>query len=74
MVDVVNFFAYDEMICDDVFKEKGLEYFSKTSVSLSGWQLVFNKTPKDNKGLEGLGLANIEPTGDNSGMMHGENI
>ena len=72
MVDVVNFFAYDEMICDDVFKEKGLEYISKTSVSLSGWQMVFNKIPKDNGGLEGLGLANIEPTADNSGMMHGE--
>ena len=35
-------------------------------------RLVFNKVPTDNGGLEGLGLANIEPTPDNSGMMHGE--
>ena len=72
MVDVVHFFAYDELINEEVFKERGLEYISKSSVSLSGWTRVFNKIPKDNDGQEGLGHANIEPTADTSGMMHGE--
>ena len=31
-----------------------------------------NKIPKDSGGQEGLGHANIEPTNDTSGMMHGE--
>ena len=53
-------------------KNVGLEYISKSSVSLSGWTRVFNKIPKDNDGQEGLGHANIEPTADTSGMMHGE--
>ena len=72
MVDVVHFFAYDELINEEVFKERGLEYISKSSVSLSGWTRVFNKIPKDNDGQEGLGHANIEPTIDTAGMMHGE--
>ena len=72
MVDVVHFFAYDELINEEVFKERGLEYISKSSVSLSGWTRVFNKIPKDNGGQEGLGEANIEPTADTAGMMHGE--
>ncbi len=72
MADVVQFFAYNELINEDYFKEQGLEYLSKSSVTLSAWRLVFNKTPVDNGGLEGLGLANIEPTNDNAGMMHGE--
>ena len=72
MVDVVNFFAYGELIREDIFKEKGLEYITKSSVTLSAWRLVFNKVPTDNEGLEGLGLENIEPTPDNAGMMHGE--
>jgi gamma-glutamylcyclotransferase (GGCT)/AIG2-like uncharacterized protein YtfP len=72
MADVVNFFAYGEFIVEDYFKEQGLEYITKSSVTLSAWQLVFNKVPIDNGGLENLGLANIEPTNDNTGMMHGE--
>ena len=72
MVDAVHFFAYDQLINEDVFKEYGLEYISKSSVSLSGWRRVFNKMPKDNGGQEGLGQANIEPTSDTTGMMHGE--
>ena len=72
MADVVNFFAYGELINEDCFKAEGLEYISKSSVTLSAWRLVFNKVPTDNGGLEGLGLVNIEPTPDNSGMMHGE--
>jgi hypothetical protein len=72
MVDIVRFFAYDELINEDIFKERGLEYTSKSSVTLSGWHRVFNKIPKDNGGLEGLGLCNIEPTIDTTGMMHGE--
>ena len=72
MADVVNFFAYGELINEDYFKEKGLKYISKSSVTLSAWRRVFNKIPIDNGGVEGLGLVNIEPTPDNAGMMHGE--
>jgi len=72
MADVVNFFAYGELINEDYFKEKGLEYISKSSVTLSAWRRVFNKIPIDTGGVEGLGLVNIEPTPDNAGMMHGE--
>ena len=72
MADVVHFFAYNELINEDYFKEKGLVYLSKSSVTLSAWQRVFNKIPVDNAGVEGLGMANIEPTNDNAGMMHGE--
>jgi gamma-glutamylcyclotransferase (GGCT)/AIG2-like uncharacterized protein YtfP len=72
MADVIHFFAYNELINEEYFKEKGLEYVSKSSVTLSAWQLVFNKVPIDNGGVEGLGLANIEPTPDDAGMMHGE--
>ena len=72
MADVVHFFAYNELVNEDYFKEKGLVYLSKSSVTLSAWKRVFNKIPVDNAGVEGLGMANIEPTNDNAGMMHGE--
>jgi hypothetical protein len=72
MADIIHFFAYGKLIDVDYFKEQGLEYESKSSVTLSGWKLVFNKIPVDNEGLEGLGLPNIEPSSDNTGMMHGE--
>ncbi len=72
MADVIHFFAYNELINEDYFKEQGLEYVFKSSVTLSAWQLVFNKVPIDNGGQKELGLANIEPTNDNAGMMHGE--
>ena len=41
--------------------------------SVSGHKLVFNKIPNDENSLEGLGLANIEPTHNNAGMMFGMN-
>jgi hypothetical protein len=72
MADVVNFFAYGDLINESIFKERGLEYITKSSVTLSAWKLVFNKIPIDDGGLENLGLENIEPTNDNAGMMHGE--
>ncbi len=71
MVDTVRFFAYGELMNEDYFKEKGLEYLTKTTVTLSAWKMVFNKIPTDNGGQEGLGLCNIEPTADNDGMMFG---
>ncbi len=72
MTDVINFFAYGELINLDCFKKAGLECVSKSSVTLSAWRLVFNKIPIDAGGLAGLGMPNIEPTPDHSGMMHGE--
>ena len=72
MADVVHFFAYNELINEDYFKEKGLVYLSKSSVTLSAWQRVFNKIPVDNAGVEGLGSAKIELNNYYAGMMHGE--
>ena len=72
MADIVHFFAYDKLISEDYFKEMGLEYVAKSSVTLSGWRLVFNKIPIDNEGLKNLGRPNIEPSPDSTGMMHGE--
>ena len=60
MADIIHFFAYGKLIDEDYFKEQGLEYVSKSSVTLSGWELVFNKIPIDNEGLEGLGLPNAQ--------------
>ncbi|NIQ00359.1 MAG: gamma-glutamylcyclotransferase [Nitrospinaceae bacterium] len=71
MSDVVNFFAYNELMNEDHFREQGLEFRARSSVTLSAYRLVFNKIPRDNGGLEGLGLANIEPTPSNAGMMYG---
>ncbi len=71
MVDVVNFFAYDELMNEQHFKQRGLEYISKSSVTLSAWQVVFNKIPVEEDAPENLGLPNIEPTSGSSGMMFG---
>ena len=73
MIDIVNFFAYAELMDEDYFKSLGLEYEDKSSVTLSAWRLVFNKTPTDDDSPEGLGLPNIEPTANNAGMMFGMN-
>ena len=71
MPNIINWFAYDEMMNPEVIKEAGLEYEAAFSVSLSAYTLVFNKIPLDNGGKENLGHANIEPIPGNLGMMDG---
>jgi len=71
MSNLINWFAYDEMMNPEVIKKAGLEYEAAFSVTLSAHKLVFNKIPVDNGGKENLGLANIVPTMDNLGMMEG---
>jgi len=71
MPNLINWFAYDEMMNPEVIKQSGLEYEAAFSVSLSAYKLVFNKIPLDNGGKENLGLANIEPIPGNLGMMEG---
>ena len=71
MPNLINWFAYDEMMNPEVIKQSGLEYQAAFSVSLSAHKLVFNKIPLDNGGKEKLGLPNIAPTKDNLGMMEG---
>jgi gamma-glutamylcyclotransferase (GGCT)/AIG2-like uncharacterized protein YtfP len=71
MPNLINWFAYDEMMNPEVIKQTGLEYEAAFSVSLSAHKLVFNKIPVDNGGKEKLGHANIMPTQDNLGMMEG---
>lgn len=73
MIDLVNFFAYGDLMDEEYFKAQGLEYVDKSSVTLSAWRLVFNRIPTDENSPEGLGLANIEPTHNNAGMMFGMN-
>jgi len=71
MPNLINWFAYDEMMNPEIIKETGLAYEAAFSVSLSAFRLVFNKIPVDNGGRKNLGLANIAPTQDNLGMMEG---
>ncbi len=71
MPNLINWFAYDEMMNPEVIKQTGLKYEAAFSVSLSAYRLVFNKIPLDNGGKENLGLANIAPVPDNLGMMEG---
>ncbi|MEE8260118.1 MAG: gamma-glutamylcyclotransferase family protein [Nitrospinaceae bacterium] len=71
MPNIINWFAYDEMMNPEVIKKTELEYRAAFSVSLSAHKLVFNKIPLDNGGKENLGHANIEPTPGNLGMMEG---
>jgi hypothetical protein len=73
MIDLVNFFAYGDLMDEDYFKAQGLEYVYKSTVTLSAWRLVFNKIPTDENSPEGLGLQNIEPTPNNADMMFGMN-
>jgi len=71
MADIINFFAYAELMNEDYFREQGLDYVDKLSVTLSAHRVVFNKIPNDENVLEGQGWSNIEPTPDNAGMAIG---
>lgn len=71
MADIINFFAYAELMNEDYFRELGLDYVDKLSVTLSAHRVVFNKIPDDENAPEGLGMSNIEPTPDNAGMAIG---
>jgi hypothetical protein len=71
MPNIINWFAYDEMMNPEVINKTELTYEAAFSVSLSAHKLVFNKIPLDNGGKENLGHANIEPTRGNLGMMEG---
>ena len=71
MGEIVRVYLYDEMMNEAIFKEQGLEFQSKYSVTLSAYKRVFNKIPVDNGGLEELGQANVVPTDDNLGMLIG---
>ena len=53
------------------FKEAGLEYLEKVTVTLSAQRIAFNRIPHEGTGVEGQGLPNIEPTPNNAGMMEG---
>jgi len=71
MADIINFFAYAELMNEEYFREQGLDYVAKLSVTLSAHRVVFDKIPTDENAPEGLGWANIEPTPDNAGMTVG---
>ena len=71
MSEKISFFAYNELINEDHFKEMGFEHIEKVTVTLSAQRIVFNRLPPEGEGLEGQGLPNIEPTPDNAGMMEG---
>jgi hypothetical protein len=71
MADIINFFAYAELMNEDYFRKQGLDYVDKLSVTLSAHRVVFNKIPNDENAPEGLGCSNIEPTPDNAGMAIG---
>ena len=71
MPEKISVFAYNELINEDYFKEKGFEYINKVTVTLSAQRIVFNRLPLEGEGIEGQGLPNIEPTPNNAGMMEG---
>ena len=71
MSEKISVFAYNELINEDYFKEKGFEYIDKVTVTLSAQRIVFNRLPLEDEGIEGQGLPNIEPTPNNAGMMEG---
>jgi len=71
MSEKISVFAYNELINEDYFKEKGFEYIDKVTVTLSAQRIVFNRLPLGGEGIEGQGLPNIEPTPNNAGMMEG---
>ena len=71
MKNVINFFAYGELMNKDIFSQHGLECLAWTTVTLSAWKVVFNRIPKEKDSPEGLGLTNIEPTPDSDGMLYG---
>ena len=71
MSEKISVFAYNELINEDYFKEKGFEYIDRVTVTLSAQRIVFNRLPLEGEGIEGQGLPNIEPTPNNAGMMEG---
>ena len=71
MSEKISVFAYNELINEDYFKEKGFEYIDKVTVTLSAQRIVFNRLPLEGESIEGQGLPNIEPTPNNAGMMEG---
>ena len=71
MSEKISVFAYNELINEDYFKEKGFEYIDKVTVTLSAQRLVFNRLPLEGEGIKAQGLPNIEPTQNNAGMMEG---
>jgi len=71
MSEKISVFAYNELINEDYFKEKGFEYIDKVTVTLSAQRIVFNRLALEGEGIEGQGLPNIEPTPNNAGMMEG---
>ena len=71
MSEKISVFAYNELINEDYFKEKGFEYIDKVTVTLSAQRLVFNRLPLEGEGIKDQGLPNIEPTPNNAGMMEG---
>lgn len=71
MSEKISVFAYNELINEDYFKEKGFEYIDKVTVTLSAQRMVFSRLPLKGEGIEGQGLPNIEPTPNNAGMMEG---
>ena len=71
MGDLVNFFAYNELMDERNMREAGLDFIACSPVTLSAYKLVFNKIPLDNGGIENLGLANLIPTDNNLGMATG---
>ncbi|MBI4384413.1 MAG: gamma-glutamylcyclotransferase [Nitrospinae bacterium] len=70
MGGLINFFAYGELMNQELMKEMGLEYKALFCVTLSAWKLTFNKIPEGNA-PPGLGLPNIVPAPSNLGMMEG---
>ena len=71
MSEKISVFAYNELINEDYFEEKGFAYIDKVTVTLSAQRIVFNRLPLESEGIEGQGLPNIEPTPNNAGMMEG---
>ncbi|MFQ5449568.1 MAG: gamma-glutamylcyclotransferase family protein [Nitrospinaceae bacterium] len=71
MSELIHFFAYDTLMNEGYFKEMGLDCKASFSVTLSAYRVVFNKIPHEEGTPEGLGLANIEPTPSESGMLFG---
>ena len=71
MSDKISFFAYNELINENYFKEVGFEFIEKVTVTLSAQRIVFNRLPSEQNYTGSQGLPNIEPTPDNAGMMEG---
>ena len=72
MSEKISFFAYNELVNEDYFKEAGFEYIEKVTVTLSAQRIVFNRLSPEKNDSGSQGLPNIEPTPDNTGMMEGD--